>query len=207
MISYLDTKSTLHTRGIDISREDYLFGLMVVFGDEKEVAYGLAYEPNDFAKVIGKEEDEQAYLSSKKGDVDSLMSQQHIIQLMDVLTELHRTEIQKAALNLTDYKFSGEETVQILNSLLKTRVDDLESSSVKDVVGIIKMLADQGALETGDGGFSKHFIMVHDKYPALCQCGREFDCYAGLGARCPHCGQEYVWSEQDQRFYPQISKL
>lgn len=207
MTGYLEAVSTMHTRGVNIDEKDYIFTLMVVLGDEPQNAFCLAYDMAEFKKHIGTDE-EGEYLASKKKEADNMLEQQHIIKLKDLLEESHRAEIQSAALKLEDYRFSGQEAVQILNNLLKTRIDDLESSSVRDIVEIIKTLSNTGALDTGDSGFSKHFVVVKDKYPAVCSsCSREFDCYSGLGAKCPHCGQTYRWSEDEKRFYPDIIKL
>lgn len=197
----------MHTRGIVIDEKDYIFTLCVVLGESPQNAFALAYDISEFKKVIGTEE-EDAYLSTKKKDAETMLTQQSIIQLKDLLDESYRAQVQSSALNLTDYHFSGQETVQILNNLLKTRIDDLESSSVKDVVSLLKALSDQGALEMGDGGFSRHFIQISPKFLALCtSCNREFDAYSGIGAVCPHCHQVYKWSEEEQRFYPKVEHL
>lgn len=207
MVGYLEAVSTMHTRGIVIDEKDYIFTLCVVLGESPQNAFALAYDISEFKKVIGTEE-EDAYLSTKKKDAETMLTQQSIIQLKDLLDESYRAQVQSSALNLTDYHFSGQETVQILNNLLKTRIDDLESSSVKDVVSLLKALSDQGALEMGDGGFSRHFIQISPKFLALCtSCNREFDAYSGIGAVCPHCHQVYKWSEEEQRFYPKVEHL
>lgn len=207
MVGYLESVATMHTRGVAIDEKDYIFTLCVVLGEEPQNAFALAYDLSEFKKVIGTE-DEEAYLSTKKKDADNMLTQQSIIQLKDLLEESYRTQVQSTALDLKDFRFTGQEAIQILNNLLKTRIDDLESSSVKDVVGIIKTLSDTGALDTGDSGFSRHFVVVKDKYPALCiSCNHEFDIYPGVGAVCPFCSQHYVWSSEENRFFPQPSKL
>lgn len=207
MVGYLEAVSTMHIRGVSIDEKDYIFTLMIVLGEEQQNAFALAYDMTEFKKVIGTEE-ENAYLLTKKKEAETMLMQQSIIQLKDLLDESYRAQVQSSALNLTDYHFSGQETVQILNNLLKTRIDDLESSSVKDVVSLLKALSEQGALEVGDGGFGKHFIQLHSRFIALCtSCNREFDCYSGVGSKCPHCGQYYKWVEEEKRFYPTISKL
>ena len=205
-MNYLDIASTLHTRGIDIDFNEYLFALMVTGGEDKEVAYAIAFEPSEFKKNMG--EDENGYISSKKQETKLLVEKQNVKMLLDIMSDIHRADIQAQALGLTDFRFSGEQTVQILNNLLKTRIDDMESSSVKDVVAILKALTEQGALDTGDGGFSKHFVQIFPKFNALCvRCGREFDAQKGLGTKCPHCGQEYRWSNEENRYYPEVVKL
>ena len=207
MVGYLEAVSAMHTRGIVIDEKDYIFTLMVVLGEEPQNAYALAYDIQGLKGVVSTE-DEDVYLSTKKKDAEAMLGKQNITQLKDLLEESYRAQIQSASLNLTDYHFSGQETVQILNNLLKTRIDDLESSSVKDVVSLLKALSDQGALDAGDGGFSKHFIQIMPKFLALCvSCNREFDAYSGISAVCPHCGQQYHWSSEESRFYPQPMKL
>ena len=151
MVGYLEAVSTMHTRGVAIDEKDYIFTLMVVLGESPQNAFAFAYDMSEFKKVIGTEY-EDAYLSTKTKDAENMLAQQQIIQLKDLLEESYRAQVQSDALNLKDFRFSGQETVQILNNLLKSRVDDLESSSVLDVVRLLKALSEQGALEMGDGG-------------------------------------------------------
>lgn len=207
MVGYLEAVSAMHTRGVLIDEKDYIFTLMVVLGESPQNAFAFAYDMSEFKKVIGTE-NEDAYLLTKTKDADNMLAQQQITQLKDLLNESYRAQVQSNALDLKDFRFSGQETVQILNNLLKTRVDDLESSSVKDVVSLLKALSEQGALEMGDGGFSRHFVQISPKFLALCtSCNREFDAYAGVGAVCPHCHQQYRWSAEEGRFYPSIEHL
>lgn len=205
MVGYLESISTMHTRGVVIDEKDYIFTLMVVLNESPQNAFAFAYDIENFKKVIGTEE-EDAYLLSKTKDAENMLEQQHILQLRDFLAESYKMQVQADALNLKDFKFTGQEAIQILNNLLKTRIDDLESSSVRDVVGIIKTLSETGALDTGDSGFSRHFITIAKKYDAVCtSCGREFYAIEGLDIKCPHCGQLYKWI--DNRFYPSMDKL
>ena len=205
-MNYIDIASTLHTRGVDIDMNEYLFGLMLTDGEDKEAAYAIAFEPSEFKKNLGDEEG--LYLASKRQAAEALMNQQNIKMMLDYMADIRRSEIQAQALNLEEYHFSGEDTVRILNNLLKTRINDLESSSVKDVVAILKTLTESGGIDAGDGGFSKHFVQIFPKFSALCcKCGKEFDAQRGLGAVCPHCHQEYRWSEEENRYYPEPIKL
>lgn len=207
MVGYLESVATMHTRGVSICDKEYVFTMMVVLDCNPREAYALAYDIDEFRKVIGTEH-EEAYLSSKEKEADTMLGQQNIVQLREFMTESYRSQVQTSALNLKDFRFSGQETMQILNNLLKSRVDDIDNASVKDVVGIIKTLADQGALDTGDSGFAKHFIQIYPAYSALCvSCNREFEAHAGLGVTCPHCGQQYRWSNEENRFYPEIARL
>lgn len=110
-------------------------------------------------------------------------------------------------MSLEDFSFTTGQVVQILQNLLHERSQDLESSSVKDIIALIKTLADQGALQSDDN-FSSHFIHVYPPFDVVCtSCGREFDIVKGLDAICPHCKQVYRWSEEERRFYPAFAKL
>lgn len=205
MVGYLEAVSVMHTRGVSIDEKDYIFTLMIVLDEEPANAFAFAYDKEEFKKNIGTEE-EGTYISSKKEQADIMLGQQNIVQLKSLLEDSYRAQVQATALNLQDFKFSGQETVQILNNLLKTRIDDLESSSVKDVVSLLKALSEQGALEMGDGGFSKHFIQIFPKFNALCvNCNKEFQAAEGIGVVCPNCGQLYKW--EGTRFYPSYQKL
>lgn len=207
MVGYLEAVSTMHTRGVAIDEKDYIFTLMIVLNEPPQNAFAFAYDMSEFKKVIGTE-DEDAYLSTKTKDAENMLAQRQIIQLKDWLEEAYRAQIQSASLNLTDYHFSGQETVQILNNLLKTRIDDLESSSVKDVVSLLKALSDQGALEMGDGGFSRHFVQIPAKFNILCpQCNREGYAVEGLDFRCEFCGHIAKWNENSKRYYPNLTSL
>lgn len=206
MVGYLESVNVMHTRGITIDEKDYVFTLMVVLGETPQTAYAMTYDTSEFKKNVGTE-DEESYLLSKRNESESLLAQQSITQLRDFLEESYRAHVQSEALNLKDFRFTGQETVQILNNLLKTRVDDLESSSVRDVVSLLKALSEQGALEMGDGGFSRHFIQISPKFNALCVCGHEIDVYPGIDCICPHCRQVFRWSEEEKRFYPNVEHL
>lgn len=205
-MNYLDTASTLHTRGADIDMQEYLFGLMMTNGEDKETAYAIAFEPSEFKRNLG--EDEGVYIASKKQDAEALVNQQNIKMMLDYMSDLRRSEIQAQALNLEEYHFSGEDTVRILNNLLKTRIDDLESSSVKDVVAILKTLTESGGIDAGDGGFSKHFVQIYPKLSVVCPvCHKETDIALGLTSICSRCGSQFVWSEEEHRYYPEPIKL
>lgn len=207
MVGYLEAVSTMHTRGVVIDEKDYIFTLMVVLDEPVQNAFALAYDVSEFKKFIGTE-DEEAYLSTKKKDAENMLSHQGIIQLKGLLEESYRAQVQADALNLKDFRFSGQETVQILNNLLKTRIDDLESSSVKDVVSLLKALSDQGALEMGDGGFSRHFVQIPSKYNTVCpSCSREGYAVEGLDFRCEFCGCTAKWDESQRRYFPNLNHL
>lgn len=206
MINFTDTTSTLFTRGITFTIEEYLFCLNLVLGEDENVSYALAFDQENFKKVLGTEE-EQEFCLSKKQECSALLQQQHIIQLRQEMQDLYTQEIQSKAMNLEDYRFTGGQIAQILQNLLHNRVSDLDSASTKDVISLIKMLTEQFGLD-GGSDFEKHFIQIYPKFNAICtSCNREFQISDGLSAKCPHCGQLFAWDEEEKRFYPSIGKL
>ena len=206
MFEFLSTTSKLHTRGINYTIQEYLFCLNVVLGENECTSYALAFDPKGLKKVLGTE-DEQTFVQSVKDECDKLLKQQHIVKLRQELEEQYTMDIQGKALNLENYKFTGGQIAQILQNLLHNRVADLDNASTKDVIGLIKLLTEQFGIE-GGSDFEKHFIQIYPPFNALCvNCSREFDCHPGIGAVCPHCGQNYNWSIDEERFYPQPMKL
>ena len=209
MLNYLDTQNILFTRAIKITIEQYLFIAQVVLGEDKAVAYGMVFDRENFVKNVATE-DEEDYLSSVQRKAEQLLDTQECKQLQELLSESYQQDIQAQASTLKDYKFSGADIQQLLANLLHNRTgegDNLDEASVKDVISLIKMMYEQGALDSGDP-FTKHFITVHDPFNALCTiCNREFAAYPGMDCICPHCNQVYKWSEQEKRFYPNTIKL
>lgn len=209
MLNYLDCKNVLFTRGVSFDVKQYLFVVQVVLGEDISTAYAMIYDYDNFIKQTGTE-DEEEYLSSVKKDAEVMLNQQECKHLQDFLKDNYQSDVQAAASTLEDYKFSGSDVQQLLANLLHNRVgdsDSLDDASVKDVISLIKMMYEQGALDSGDS-FQKHFIQIHDPFNALCtNCGHEFEAHAGISVVCPHCHQAYKWSEQERRFYPKFSKL
>lgn len=209
MLSYLDTKNVLFTRGVTFDLKQYLFVAQVVLGEDATTAYAMVYDTKNFVKETGTE-DEQEYLAKFKKDADVMLQQQGCIHLREYLEDAYHSDIQAKASTLEDFKYSGSDVQQILANLLHNRVGDgnsLDEASVKDVISLLKMMYEQGALDSGDT-FQKHFIQIHDAFNALCpNCNHEFEAHAGIDCMCPHCKQVFKWSEEERRFYPQPTKL
>lgn len=209
MLNYLDCKNVLFTRGISFDIKQYLFVAQVVLGEDVTTAYAMIYDRDNFVKQTGTE-DEEEYLLSVKKDAEVMLNQQECKHLQDFLKDNYQSDVQAAASTLEDYKFSGSDIQQLLANLLHNRAggaDSLDDASVKDVISLIKMMYEQGALDSGDS-FQKHFIQIHDSFNALCvSCNHEFEAHSGIDIVCPHCKQVYKWSEQERRFYPKFSKL
>lgn len=204
-MDYISLKSTLHTRGININGKQYLFVLMCVLGESPEVAYSMIFDTKEFKRAV-ETEGEEEYLLSKKKEAEERLQMQDERQLYDLINSEYKSEIQAKAMNLEDYSFTTGQVVQILQNLLHSRSEDLESSSVRDIISLINTLAAQGALQSGDN-FGSHFIHILPKFNSLCLCGHEMDTYAGMDCICPHCHQVYKWSSEENRFYPQPQKL
>lgn len=206
MLSYLDTISALHTRGLSVSLKEYLFVQQVVFQEDIRVAYANVFDAQEFVRNVPSE-DEEEYLNKFKHDAENLLEKQDCKHLKEYLEQELKSYVQDEASTLQDYKFTGSDVQKLLSNLLKNRSEDLDDASVKDILSLIKSMYDSGALDSGDS-FQQHFIQIHDPFNALCvNCNREFEARAGLGAICPHCGQTYNWVETEKRFYPQPQKL
>jgi len=206
MFDYREFSSRLHTRGVNVDERMYLFAIMVCAGEDESVAYGLSHDMQEFKKNVPSE-DELTYLSSVKQKAELLMQTQEYAQLREVIEESIRSEIQSKATNLNEYKYSSQEIVNMLSALLADRSKTISDASVRDIVQLIRELGALGGF-TGSDGFENHFIQIMPKFNALCtSCGHEFEAHSGIGAICTHCHQSYRWSEEEQRFYPQPSKL
>lgn len=206
MLDYINVKRTLHTRGVNIDEKQYLFVLSVVMGERVDVAYGMMFDTKNFKRAIESDECEE-YLASIHEDAQARMMLQDERQLKEILNDDYKSEIQAKAMDLEDYSFTTGQVIQILQNLLHERSQDLENSSVRDIISLINTLANQGALQSGDN-FSSHFIQIYPPFDVLCtSCGHEFDIVKGLDGICPNCKQVYRWSEDEKRFYPQPQKL
>lgn len=206
MLSFTDVTQTLFNRGVVFSVEEYIFCLNLVLGEEPSISYALAYDKEEYKKVLGTE-DEQDYLAGKSAECDALMQQQSIVSLKQEISNLYVQEVQNKALNLEDYRFTGGQIAQILQNLLHNRISDLDSASTKDVISLIKLLTEQFGLD-GGSDFEKHWIQIYPKFNALCtNCNHEFQIAEGIGAVCPFCGAQYHWDSERERFVPQPSKL
>ena len=206
MLNFTETTQILFGRGITFSIEDYLFCLNLILGEDENVSYALAYDRVGYKKNLGTENEEE-YLKTKEQECKDLMQQQRIVQLRQEMEDLYVAEIQGKALNLENYRFTGGQIAQILQNLLHNRVEDLDNASTKDVISLIKLLTEQFGLD-GGSDFEKHFIQIYPAYTAVCvSCSKEFEAHAGMGAVCPHCHQQYRWSVEENRFYPEICKL
>lgn len=206
MFDYRDCIERLHARGIRFDDKQYVFVAMVCAGEDVCVSYGLVYDTQEFKRNVPSDKEEE-YLKSIKPKADAMMQMQECIQLKELMDDAVRSEIQTRATDIKEYKFSSQEIVNMLSALLADRSSEISEASVRDIVSLIRELASLGGL-SGSDGFESHFIQIHDSFNALCtNCGHEFDCYPTLDCICPHCHQIYKWSNEEDRFYPQPSKL
>lgn len=206
MLSYLDTQNALHVRTIDFTPQEYMFTLQVALGERPEVAYANVFYPADFRRNVPSE-DEEEFLAQFKKQAATLLEQQTCVQLRDSLEQDYQSDVQDKASTLQDFKFTGADAQKILNNLLHDRTQQLSESSVKDIISLLKMMYENGSLDSGDS-FSHHFITVPKKYDTVCpNCGREGYATEGLDFRCQHCDCVAKWSEADKRYYPELESL
>lgn len=207
MIQYNDIEQTLNNRGVYFSIKDYEFVLMLVLGESQTIAYAIAFLQDDYHKIKGTENEKDFFAKCNK-ESSALLQQQHIIQLQDEIKYRHKKQIQDAALNLDDIELTSSDVKKVLASFLRDRIDDPSSASVKELVDLLRMYQPYLPDDASASDFQRHFIQVHEPYNALCtNCNREISAYKGLSCVCEHCGQKYLWSENDERFIPQPAKL
>lgn len=206
MLDLLSTQNTLHTRLVDFSLQQYMFVLQVILGERVEVAYANTFDTAEFKRNVPSE-DEEDYLSQFKRDAQNMLETQECMQLRDELESLYNSDIQSKATNFKDYRFSGEDVQKLLAELLHDRTSDLSEASVRDILALLKMMYENGSLDSGDT-FQRHWVTLPKKFDCICSsCNREMYLVEGIDNRCPHCGQVFKWSEEENRFYPKPTKL
>lgn len=206
MLDYLSTTNALHTRGVNVTLQEYFFVVQVVFGEDIRVAYASVFDTSNFKSSVPSE-DEEEYLNTHRRDAEILLEKQNCAYLKEYIEQELQSYVQDAATKLEDFKFTGADVQRLLGNLLHNRSESLDDASVRDILSLIKGMYESGALDSGDS-FSRHFITLHDPFNALCtKCGHEFEAHAGIHCKCPHCGQVYQWSEDERRFYPAVEHL
>lgn len=206
MLDYLSTTNALHTRGVNVTLQEYFFVVQVVFGEDIRVAYASVFDTSNFKSSVPSE-DEEEYLNTHRRDAEILLEKQNCAYLKEYIEQELQSYVQDAATKLEDFKFTGADVQRLLGNLLHNRSESLDDASVRDILSLIKGMYESGALDSGDS-FSRHFITLHDPFNALCTtCNHEFEAHAGIDIVCPHCGQVYQWSEDERRFYPAVAKL
>lgn len=206
MQNFNDITQTIFNRGLTFSPQDYMFVTMTVLGEDIGVAYAIAYDTDEFAKVSGKEK-EKDYLIEKRKEAEIALKQQQVIQLKEEISEAYRADIQQKALSLEQIEFTAADINALLNKLLATQAKDLDSASIREMLSIIHELVNNFGLSSGNDAFAKHFITIQPKFNALCRCGHEMDIVKGMDCICPHCKSVYRWDENEQRYYPNYSEL
>ena len=207
MLNYNDSVERIHNIGLSFDIEQYLFVLQCALGENQAVAYAMLYDQAEFKRILGTD-GEQEYLAKAEKKADIMLQQQECAQLKSLIDEAFRGEVQKRALDLQEYNFSTQEVVNMLSRLLADRSKNIEESSIRDIIALIRELNAQGGLSGSDGGFERHFINIFPPFTAMCtSCNREFDLARGVDGVCPFCGAKYTWVESEDRFYPQPTKL
>lgn len=206
MLNFRDTQNALHVRLVDFTLQEYLFVLQVVLEEDIRVAYASVFDTAEFKRNVPSE-DEEEYLAQFQKKAETLLETQNCVHLKEYLETEYQRDIQEQASSLEEFHFTGADVQKILNNLLRDRTLDLSESSVKDITSILKMMYENGSLDSGDS-FQRHWITIPNKYNALClNCSHEFYAVEGLSMKCPNCGAVYNWDEQQRRFIPEIPHL
>lgn len=206
MFDYLSTKNQLHVRGIDFTLEEYLFVLQVVCKENISIAYASIFDRKEFKRNVPSENEEE-YLAKHKHDAEFLLAKENCKHLQEYMESELQSYVQEAASTLEDFRFTGADVQKLLSNLLHNRSESLDDASVKDILSLIKSMYESGALDSGDA-FEKHFIQVPSKYNTMCpNCNREGYAIEGLDYRCEFCGHVSRWSEQEHRYYPNLTNL
>lgn len=206
-MQFVDIEINLNNRGVYFDFNEYAFILMLSAGEELPVAYALSFALEDYKRVKGTE-DEREFFTKCTKDAKALLKLQHMIQLKDEVKMRYKKMVQDAALQLDDIELTSSDVKKVLASFLRDRIDDPSSASVKELVDLLRMYQPYLPDDVAEGEFQRHFIQVHEPYNALCtNCNHEISAFKGLSCVCEHCGQKYVWSETDGRFYPEVGKL
>lgn len=207
MLSFLDAVTTLHTRGITFDIKQYIFSMMVAFGEDKAISYSLVYDTDEFKKHLGTEEEEE-FIAEHGRDAEIMCQQQECKHLIDLISGWLQSKIQRESSNIKNVKYTTEDVANMLSSLLFERSSNLEDASVRDIVSLIRELNSQGALDGDGAAFSKHFVNIFPHLSAVCPyCQKETDVAVGLTCHCIRCGGLLTWSEEEHRYYPEITKL
>lgn len=203
MLDYIELQEKLHARGLSFDLRQYLFCMMVALEENKNVAYCMIYDQENFKRNVPSE-NEADYLSSHEKDAEIMLQQQECKHILDLVKGWMQSKIQKESSNIKTVKFTTEDVANMLSSLLYDRSSSMEEASVRDIVALIRELNNQGALD-GDGeAFSKHFVNIYPKMTALCpSCQRETDVAVGLTCYCTRCGAKFTWNEDERRYYPE----
>ena len=193
-------------RTIMFTPQEYFFVLQIVLGEQPNVAYASVYDTAEFRRNVPSE-NEVEYLEKFQKDAEWLLGQQQCQQLMDYIEGEYKSVIQSEASNLEEYDFTGKDIKKLLTSLLHDRSQELSEASVRDILGLVKSLFENGYLDSDDN-WSRHFITVPKKYDAMCcKCNHELYCVEGVDIVCKHCGSVYKWSEEMHRFFPEFQHL
>lgn len=189
---------------VEYTPQEYLFVLQTILGEDTCVAYASVFDAQNFKRNVPSENEEE-YLSKFKKQAELLLEDQSCVHLREYLETEYKRDIQEQASTLQEFHFTGDDVKKILNNLLKDRTTDLSESSVKDITSILKMMYENGSLDSGDN-FQRHFVTIPKKYDCICAgCNKEMYAVEGIDNKCPNCGMVYKWA--NERFYPKMEKL
>ena len=200
MIDYQETKKTMEIRGIEFTKAQFSFALMVSVGINKYDAYKIAIVGEKSSKV---KDDKLSEMEEKwNKECDLLLENNNVKALYEHLKEKYDYQISDEAMNCESVEITPKILKNLLGRIIKKSSDNLDNAAVPDLIRVVDQYCKQFSLnDNGDAEFSRHFIQIYPQFNYICSCGSECDAPFGLDFRCPKCGRLYKWNEDEKRYY------
>jgi len=201
MIDYKKIKESLNNRGVKFTPIEYSFAIMVGIGLDKYQSYLTTIKAKELEKCKN-EGDADKLLESIKSECDGLLINTSLKEVVNCIKSLYKMKLQSDMLNLEDVELSKNDIKKIITTLLKNRTDNIDGSSAKEIIELIKTYLNNFA--TSDNlseEFNRTFIQVIPPYNAVCSnCNKEFSLPPNVSGICPHCGQKYIYDQEKDKF-------
>jgi hypothetical protein len=203
MINYIETRETLSARGIEFTPKDFVYAFMCAIGMRSDNAYVIAFKDREIEKGEKEHDDAMNIISEKyKDESGNYAAQDRIKKLIEYLEEGHRRLLQEQTVHFDKIDLTANDLKNVLGKLLKDRYDDIEKSSAKEMIDIIKVFADKFVTEDDTSKtFQKHFIQIFEPFNCVCtECGREFSLAPNVTTICPNCHHVYTYDKETKKF-------
>jgi len=200
MIDLKETKKTMEMRGIEFTNAQFSFSLFVSIGIDKYDAYKLSIVSDKISKI--KEDKLSEFEDKVKNDCDILLGQNNIKVLIDYLKEKYEWQINNAAMNAENIEVTPKMLKNLLGKIIKKSNDNFDSTAYSDIIKAVSEYIKQFPMDVDDdNSFNKHFIQVMPPFNCICsECNREFDLAPNVSTVCPHCGNKYLWDEENEKY-------
>ena len=200
MIDYSETKKTMEIRGIEFTKAQFSFALMLAIGINKYDAYKIAIVGDKSSKV---KDDKLSEMEAKwEKECDILLDNNNIKILCDYLKEKYNYQISDEAMNCESIEITPKILKNLLGRIIKRSSDNLENTPIQDLIRVVDQYCKQFSLnDKDDVEFSRHFVQIYPQFNYICSCGAECDAPFGIDFKCPKCGRTYKWNESENRYY------